>query len=68
MFFSLTGTLEHINVRQLSKFRIDYVDFGLTTLKLVLNITLPYLEVNGKYDMDGMIGDLFKIYGDGPFW
>lgn len=65
---SLTGTLENVNVRQLSKFKIEHVDFELSTFKLGLNITFPYIEVNGKYDMDGMIGSLFQIYGNGPFW
>lgn len=55
-------------MRQLSKFRIDHVDFSLSTFKLALNITFPFIEVNGKYDMDGMIGTLFRIYGNGPFW
>lgn len=61
--------MQDIIVRQLSKFRIDRVNVSVSNgLVVSLQITFPYVEVNGKYDITGIIGDLFQIYGDGPFW
>lgn len=53
-------------MRQLSKFQLQDIDINLP--KIRLNITFPYVEVNGFYDINGVFGDLFRLYGDGAFW
>lgn len=69
VIYRLSGKIENIVVRQLSKFRIDRLNIGLNNgYQVGLDITFPYVEVNGKYDIDGVVGDMFQIYGNGPFW
>lgn len=43
-------------------------DLGRLRFKLDLNLTFPYIKVNGTYKVDGLIGDTFMIHGNGPFW
>lgn len=66
-FFSLEGYLEHIKITHLSKFRLDYVHFSLSNV-LSLNLTFPQIDVTGYYDVNGKIGEMFHLFGKGPFW
>lgn len=63
----LDGYLEEVQIRHLSKFRLDHVDYNLSNL-LVLNLTFPKLDVTGYYEIKGKIGKLFSLQGKGPFW
>ncbi|XP_066138148.1 uncharacterized protein [Euwallacea fornicatus] len=67
----LKGKAENLTIRHISKFKVDkerFTDLGHFRFKLDLNLTFPYVKVNGDYDIDGKIGRGFAIYGQGPFW
>jgi len=64
---SLNGYADNLEIRYLSRFKLDYVDFDLLN-KLTLNITFPFLYITGNYDIKGKFGDLFALHGKGPFW
>lgn len=67
----LQGRAENLTIRHISKFQVDkerFTDLGNFRFKLDLNLTFPYIQVTGKYKVDGQVGRRFIIYGDGPFW
>ncbi|KAG5887582.1 hypothetical protein JTB14_009990 [Gonioctena quinquepunctata] len=64
------GNAEDITVEHISKFIIEEERFsrlGNWRFKLDLNLTFPYIKVNGKYKIDGLIDQTFEINGSGPF-
>ncbi|KAG5864374.1 hypothetical protein JTB14_021704 [Gonioctena quinquepunctata] len=64
------GNAEDITVEHISKFIIEEERFsrlGNWRFKLDLNLTFPYIKVDGKYKIDGLIGQTFEINGNGPF-
>lgn len=69
--FRIKGKAEDVTISHISKFTVDEAsvrDLGNWRFRLDLNITFPYLFGNGKYKVDGLIGESFQIFGDGPFW
>ncbi|XP_017779581.1 PREDICTED: uncharacterized protein LOC108564893 [Nicrophorus vespilloides] len=64
---SLKGFLEHIEIKHLSRFKLDYVEYDLNNI-LTLNLTFPFLDIHGDYDIKGYFGSRYRIYGNGPFW
>jgi len=68
---TLKGNVRNVTVRRISKFIIDdlqFKDLGNWLFRLDLNLTFPLLLIDGKYKVNGLIGDTFKIFGDGNFW
>jgi hypothetical protein len=41
---------------------------GGLRFKLDLNLTFPYLTIDGLYKINGIIGDSIPVFGDGKFW
>lgn len=67
----LKGNAEDVTIKHISKFILDkekFTDLGNLRFKLDLNLTFPYIKVNGTYKINGTVGQTFRIYGDGPFW
>lgn len=67
----MKGNAEDITIRHISEFVVNkekLSDLGRLRFKLDLNLTFPYIKVNGTYKVDGLIGDTFIIHGNGPFW
>ncbi|KAG5887584.1 hypothetical protein JTB14_009991 [Gonioctena quinquepunctata] len=67
---TVKGNAEDITVKHISKFVVEeekFSELGNLRFKLDLNLTFPYIKVNGKYKIDGLIGQTFKIHGNGPF-
>ncbi|KAJ8921985.1 hypothetical protein NQ315_008622 [Exocentrus adspersus] len=66
----LKGNAEDITIKHISKFIIDkekFTDLGNLKFKLDLNLTFPYIKVNGTYNINGTVGHTFRIHGNGPF-
>ncbi|XP_072376492.1 uncharacterized protein [Diabrotica undecimpunctata] len=66
----LKGKAEDITIRQISKFIVDkekLSDLGKLRFRLDLNLTFPSIKVNGTYQVNGLIGQTFRIFGNGPF-
>lgn len=62
------GTLDKLKIEDLSKFKLNDVTWKYIGSKLHINVSFPTIKVtHGFYDIDGIIGDLFKLYGKGPF-
>ncbi|RZB40572.1 uncharacterized protein BDFB_008715, partial [Asbolus verrucosus] len=64
---ALKGNVEDVTVKHISKFVIDkerFTDLGNLRFKLDLNLTFPYLVINGFYKVNGIIGDSISIFGD----
>ncbi|KAJ8942254.1 hypothetical protein NQ318_003101, partial [Aromia moschata] len=67
----LRGNAEDVTIKHISKFIVDkerFTDLGNMLFQLDLNLTFPYIKVNGTYQINGTVGQTFKIYGAGPFW
>lgn len=69
---SLLGTFDDVRLFHFHEFDICFLEnlfLNRTYYQFdVFNLTFRNLSVNGKYDLNGDIGDLFDIYGDGDFW
>lgn len=68
--YRLKGNVEDITIKHISKFIVDkekFTDLGNLNFKLDLNLTFPYIKVNGTYKINGTVGQAFMIYGNGPF-
>lgn len=71
LFSRIKGNLSDVTVKHISKFIIDaekFRDLGNLRFKLDLNLTFPYLTIEGFYNLDGVIGDMIPVFGDGKFW
>lgn len=69
-FCRLKGGAEDITIKHISKFIVDkekFTDLGNLKFKLDLNLTFPYIKVNGTYKINGTVGQAFTIHGNGPF-
>ncbi|CAG9853947.1 unnamed protein product [Phyllotreta striolata] len=67
---NLKGKAEDITIKHISKFVVDkeaLTDLGKLRFRLDLNLTFPFIKVNGTYQVNGLIGHTFKIFGNGPF-
>jgi len=67
----INGSVEDVTVKHISKFTIDKQKFTVLSnleFKLDLNLTFPLLVINGFYELDGAIGDMFTVFGNGRFW
>ncbi|XP_044258470.1 uncharacterized protein LOC123007305 [Tribolium madens] len=67
----LKGSVEDVTVKHISKFEIDdekFSDLGNLRFKLDLNLTFPYLTIDGLYKLNGIIGDSIPVFGNGKFW
>ncbi|CAH1183260.1 unnamed protein product [Phaedon cochleariae] len=67
---NVKGRAEDLTIRHISKFLVDkesFSDLGKLRFKLDLNLTFPYIKVNGTYNIDGEVGGAFRIFGNGPF-
>ncbi|KYB29376.1 uncharacterized protein LOC100142563 [Tribolium castaneum] len=67
----LKGSVEDVTVKHISKFEIDderFSDLGNLRFKLDLNLTFPYLTIDGFYKLNGIIGDSIPVFGNGKFW
>ncbi|KAJ8970388.1 hypothetical protein NQ314_001256, partial [Rhamnusium bicolor] len=67
----LKGNAEDVTIKHISKFTVDkekFADLGNLKFKLDLNLTFPYIRVNGTYKINGSVGQTFIIHGSGPFW
>ncbi|CAH1105267.1 unnamed protein product [Psylliodes chrysocephalus] len=66
----IKGKAEDVTIKHISKFVVDkesLTDLGKLRFRLDLNLTFPFIKVNGTYQVNGLIGQTFKIFGDGPF-
>ncbi|XP_015601326.1 uncharacterized protein LOC107270648 isoform X2 [Cephus cinctus] len=63
----VSGFIHNVTVRGASTFIVDYASLSLIGPMVTLNLTVPQLYVVGYYNIKGRIGNMFDIYGNGPF-
>lgn len=60
--------MDKLKIEDLSRFILNDVSYQLIGAKLHINMSFPTIRVTeGFYEVDGIIGDLFKLFGKGPF-
>lgn len=63
---SMKGNLSNLNITELSTFSIDSIHTNILTLKIDVALSVPTVALAGGYAIDGLIADLFPLYGGGP--
>jgi hypothetical protein len=64
----LQGELEGVVVKNISTFVIDNIKTNLLLLRLDFGLSVPKITAEGeRYSIDGNIGGLLPVYGEGPF-
>ncbi|XP_055714424.1 uncharacterized protein LOC129808675 [Phlebotomus papatasi] len=64
---SIRGALSNLRVDGLSGFMVNDLVFNMDNLDFWIEVTLPRLSMSGYYDIDGTLGGLLPIFGDGNF-
>lgn len=70
--FSVTGELTNLKIENLSAFEVtkdiecEYTIFPPRYI-IHLNISVPYVNITGDYDLEGFAIQMIPMYGIGPF-
>lgn len=56
-----------LTVYGLSTFLIERAQLSLIGPTIAVNLSIPKLDAFGNYNISGILGDLFMIFGSGPF-
>lgn len=59
--------IEDLELRKLSTFLIDRAKLSLIGPTIAVNISFPEIYASGYYNISGVLGDMYPIYGAGPF-
>ncbi|GFG38758.1 hypothetical protein Cfor_07052, partial [Coptotermes formosanus] len=64
----LKGVLDGVEVRKIATFEVDLVSANLLLLRADFGISVPEIVAAGEhYSLDGNLGGLLPVYGEGPF-
>jgi len=64
----LQGSLDGVEVRNLATFVVDNIKANILLLRLDFGLSVPELVVEGEhYSIDGNLGGLLPVYGEGRF-
>jgi hypothetical protein len=64
----LSGVLDGVKVRNIATFVIDNIKANLLLLRLDFGVSVPEIVAEGdQYALDGNLGGLLPVYGEGPF-
>jgi len=64
----LKGVLDGVKVRNLATFEIDNIKANLLLLRLDFGLSVPEIVAEGEhYAIDGNLGGLLPVYGEGRF-
>merc|ERR1712192_221206 len=66
MFEVNFSTSSNLNLTNLANFTTDLIHLDLDTSEIKMNVSK--MRVDGELFLDGMVLDIFPIYGDGLFW
>ncbi|GAB0088887.1 hypothetical protein DMENIID0001_033510 [Sergentomyia squamirostris] len=64
---SISGTFSNLRIEGLSEFTVNDLRFNYNNLDFWIDTTLPRLSLSGYYDIDGSLGGLLPIFGNGNF-
>lgn len=63
----IVGSLTNVTINGLSEFVIDSVISNELKLWTKVNLSLPLMDIQGHYDMEGTIGLFIPCFGNGHF-
>jgi hypothetical protein len=64
----LKGELDKVEVSNIATFEIDNINTNILQLKLDFGVSVPEIVAKGeKYSLDGNLGELLPVYGEGSF-
>jgi hypothetical protein len=64
----LKGSVDEVRVEKISTFVIDRVKTNLLLLRVEADVSVPEIVASGvHYKLDGNIGSLLPVYGEGRF-
>lgn len=59
--------IENLELRKLSTFLIDRAKLSLIGPTIAINISIPEIYATGNYNISGVLGDMYRLQGAGPF-
>lgn len=64
--------MDNVRVKKLSTFKLEDVEVVLAQLlppspNVTLYLYFKELDITGDYDIQAEVGELFHVYGKGPF-
>uniref|UniRef100_A0A6M2DWL5 Putative hemolymph juvenile hormone binding protein n=1 Tax=Xenopsylla cheopis TaxID=163159 RepID=A0A6M2DWL5_XENCH len=59
------GNFANMTIKNLSKYNVDLFNLNIIMLTVKANMSLPEIRLDGLYKLDGNIGDLIPIFGEG---
>lgn len=59
--------IENLELRKLSTFLIDRAKLSLIGPTIAINISIPEIYASGHYNISGILGDTYRLRGEGPF-
>lgn len=64
----MKGVLDGVQVRNIATFVIDNIKANLLLLRLDFGLSVPEIVAEGEhYSLDGNLGGLLPVYGEGRF-
>lgn len=64
---NLSLVIQDLEVHRLSTFVVDRAKLSLIGPTISVNITVPQIYAEGHYNISGIVGDMFPLYGAGSF-
>ncbi|XP_031829939.1 uncharacterized protein LOC116425853 isoform X2 [Nomia melanderi] len=59
--------IENLELYNLSTFVINKAKLSLVGPTITANVSVPHVYIEGIYNISGILGDMVKLHGDGPF-
>lgn len=66
--FSAKGFFDNLTISGLSDHESSFFGSSDGISLEIIDMLFPNISLVGNYNLTGDIGDLFDIYGSGPFW
>ncbi|XP_076300502.1 uncharacterized protein LOC143218860 isoform X1 [Lasioglossum baleicum] len=64
---NVTLVIENLVLHNLSTFVTNKAKLSLIGPTITANVTVPHLYAEGLYNISGVLGNMVKLFGDGPF-
>ncbi|KAI4501244.1 hypothetical protein M0802_003617 [Mischocyttarus mexicanus] len=64
---NVSATITDLTVNELSLFVIENAKLSLIGPTISINLLFPELYATGNYNISGILGDMFMLFGSGPF-
>lgn len=64
---NVSASITDLTVHGLSTFVVEKAKLSLIGPTIAVNLSFPEIDATGNYNVSGILGDMFTLYGSGPF-